>query len=79
MRTVEQNAKRYFTALWSIYVMMMIGFIAMIIIADDRIPDVAAIIAIVMTSVAAGGIAFLHGITLIVARQRDAAPKQKSV
>lgn len=72
MRTKEQNAKRYFSAIWA--VLTLVGGVLAVSVAlvDEPIPDYAFIITVIVASVAAAVIGFLHGITLFVARAHDA-------
>lgn len=73
MRTNEQGVKRYFGALWSIHLLLIVTMTVVVLVASERVPDVAVIFAVIITTVMAAVIGFLHGISIFVARERDAA------
>lgn len=79
MRTREQNAKRYFGALWYIFLLLITAMSMVALIAKEPIPDFAFIIAMIGASIGAAVVGFLHGITLFVAREQDQADREKEV
>lgn len=78
MRTNAQQTNRYFAALWSAATLVVGMMILVVMLTSELIPDLAFVVIIVLNSVAFGGLGFLHGITLIVAREHDARNTQQN-
>lgn len=70
-RTNEQATKRYFTAIWSIFVTMLVTMIVLVLVVDKPVPDLAFGFAVIVSTIGAGLIGFIHGITIFIARQKD--------
>jgi hypothetical protein len=72
VRSNVQQTNRYFSALWSVAALIIGAMVLVVILTTKSIPPWVFIIIIVLNSVAFGGLGFLHGITLFVAREHDA-------
>lgn len=72
MRTKTQGVTRYFTAVWSGFMSVVILVVVAGATVDTTSLDVGMAIAAGVLSAMGGVIGFIHGITLFVARQHDA-------
>jgi hypothetical protein len=79
VRTNSQNINRYFTAVWSAYVLVGVALIFATITVDD--PTLRIVVAAAMLIVSGVGcvIGFMHGITLFVAREHDARNAESTI
>jgi hypothetical protein len=72
VRTKSQNVNRYFTAVWSVYVLVGVALIFATVTVDDPTLRIVVAAATLILSGVGGVIGFVHGITLFVAREHDA-------
>lgn len=77
VRTKEQNTRRYFTAVWSAFVFITAVVVMFIFAVEKPTPDFVVAAVLVLGSIVAGIIGFLHGITIFVAREKDAAERNE--
>lgn len=71
MRTREQDAKRYFGAVWLTLLFIITVFSVFVATAESPTPDWVVISALLITAVGSAILGFVHGITIFVARQKD--------
>lgn len=71
MRTRVQGTQRYFASIWSVYALATGVIITGIFITDNPVADWLSALGLVVWSMIAAAIGFLHGITIFVARERD--------
>ena len=79
MRTRVQGTQRYFASIWSVYALSTGAIIVGFFIADSPVADWFIAIILTVWSAVAATIAFLHGITIFVARERDANDAAQAV
>lgn len=72
MRTRVQGTQRYFASVWSIYALATGAIIVGFFLSDRAVPDWLIAVLLLLWSGIAAAIGFLHGITIFVARERDA-------
>lgn len=79
MRTREQNTQRYFASIWSVYVLSTGAIIVGFFITDSSVADWFIAVVLTVWSAVAAVIGFLHGITIFVARERDAEDAARAI
>lgn len=79
MRTRVQGTQRYFASIWSVYALSTGTIIVGLFIADSPVADWFIAVMLTVWSAVAGAIGFLHGITIFVARERDAEDAARAI
>jgi hypothetical protein len=71
VRTNVQGVKRYFTAAWSLLILLLVAGAVGLTLKPGFTPDWIAIVFATGISLLSGILGFINGITLFVAREHD--------